>query len=74
MIHLDAPIHKRSPKGRVKYCHLTATTEEELHAFARAAGIPKHWFERSRRGVPHYDLNPENRRKALVALRRDEDD
>lgn len=74
MIRLDAPIHKRSPRGRVKYCHMTADSERELHEFASRAGIPRHWFERSRRGVPHYDLNPENRRKALTLLRRDEND
>lgn len=74
MIKLDAPIHKRKPSGRVKYCHMTADTLEELHEFAARAGIPRHWFHRSRKGVPHYDLNPENRRKALDLLRRDEND
>lgn len=73
MIRLDAPIHKRSPNGRVKYCHMTADTLEELHAFAKEADIPRHWFHRSRKGIPHYDLNPKNRRKALNALRREED-
>ena len=64
---VDSAIHKTSGKGRVKYCHLTADSVEELHAFAREAGIKRFWFHRSRKGVPHYDLNPENRKRALEA-------
>jgi hypothetical protein len=62
---VDAAIHKTSGKGRVKHCHLLADTPEELHAFAEKAGIKRFWFHRSRKGVPHYDLNPENRLKAI---------
>ena len=69
MIYIDQPIFKRK-NGRVKYCHMTADTIEELHAFAKEACIPRHWFEYSNSGIPHYDLNPQNREKAIKTLER----
>lgn len=67
MVKVDSPIHRRSPRGRVRYCHMTADSLDELHAFAESIGVKRCWFERSRRGVPHYDLNPEARRRAVEA-------
>jgi hypothetical protein len=37
---------------------------DELHEFAKQAGIPRHWFHNAK--FPHYDLNPINREKALT--------
>lgn len=47
-------------------CHLTADTLEELHAFARRIGLRSGWFQ-GRRAVPHYDLTPARRQRALAA-------
>lgn len=42
--------------------HMFATTEEELHRFARKIGLKRAWFQPPKaRGsirLPHYDLNP----------------
>jgi Protein of unknown function (DUF4031) len=64
-VYVDAAIYKK-PNGRVKYCHMTADTETELRFFAMKVGIGSHWFHRSRSGIPHYDLNPSNRRVAIL--------
>jgi hypothetical protein len=48
-------------RGRM-WCHLVSDTSfDELHAFARACGIPERAFERD-----HYDV-PEERRAEVVA-------
>src|SRR5207342_2356426 len=48
-------------RGRL-WCHVVSDESfEELHAFARAAGIPERGFERD-----HYDV-PESHRPAVVA-------
>ncbi len=52
---------------------MTADTVEELHVFAEKIGVKRCWFERSRRGVMHYDLNPTNRSKAISALHKETD-
>lgn len=44
-------------------CHLTADTLDELHAFARKLGCRKGWFQDTT--VPHYDLTPARREKAI---------
>lgn len=46
-------------------CHLLADTEEELHAFAKLIGMKREWFQKSRRGLPHYDLNASRRAVAV---------
>lgn len=46
-------------------CHLFADSLEELHAFARRIGLRRSWFQTSRGGLPHYDLNPGRRAVAL---------
>lgn len=45
-------------------CHLFADTTEELHAFALRLGMRRSWFQDDPR-LPHYDLTPRRRRKAL---------
>lgn len=66
-VYVDAARHRTGPKGRKKYCHMTADSEEELHAFAAFIGVKRCWFERSRKGVPHYDLDERKRVLALEA-------
>ena len=55
-------------RGRM-WCHLTADSEEELHGFAAALGLPRSKFQ-SRSGRPwvdHYDV-PESLRSEAVRL------
>ena len=46
--------------------HLFADTEEELYAFAARLGCRRAWFQRSRRGVPHFDLTARRRERAVA--------
>lgn len=60
MILLDEPIW---PAHDTVWGHLVSDTSlDELHAFARAAGIPARGFDND-----HYDY-PAHRREALIAL------
>lgn len=45
-------------------CHLTATTDDELHAFATRIGMRRAWFQ-EHRVANHYDLTPTRRARAL---------
>ncbi|MFD7109117.1 DUF4031 domain-containing protein [Streptomyces microflavus] len=51
------------------WCHLTADTEEELHAFAARLGLRRSWFQKkSERDYRwHYDITP-NKRALAVRL------
>jgi uncharacterized protein DUF4031 len=64
-VRVDAIGFRTGPRGRKKYYHMTADTPEELHAFAALLGVKRCWFEKSRRGVPHYDLDEYERNLAL---------
>lgn len=46
-------------------CHMTADTEEELHAMARRIGLRREWYQ-AHPVVNHYDLTPSKREKALA--------
>lgn len=46
-------------------CHLTADTLEELHDTAGRIGLLRIWFQP--KSVPHYDLTPALRERALSA-------
>lgn len=48
---------------RTGSCHLTADTDAELHAFARRLRLKAEWFQP--KSVPHYDLTPEKRARAV---------
>ena len=50
-----------------QWCHLTADTPEELHAFAARIGLKRQWAQVSRKGILHYDLTPGRRRQAIAA-------
>ncbi|MBE3038424.1 MAG: DUF4031 domain-containing protein [Chloroflexi bacterium] len=47
-----------------KTCHLFADTEAELLAFAARMNLKPEWFQ-SNRSLPHYDLAPSKRRRAV---------
>lgn len=48
-------------------CYLIADTVAESHAFAQGVGMRRAWFQRSRKGMPHYDLTRGRRQKAIRA-------
>ena len=52
------------PYGRMKMCHMTADTEEELHAMADKIGLKREWFQDGR--IPHYDVSKGKRFDALA--------
>jgi hypothetical protein len=71
MTYID-PLMKCIPNGQFRWnesCHMWADTVEELHAFASRIGLRRAWFQMSRgaRRLPHYDLNPSRRAKAIAA-------
>jgi hypothetical protein len=43
-----------------------ADSPEELHAMAKKIGLRKAWFQ-EHPSLPHYDLTPAKRAKAIVA-------
>ncbi len=45
-------------------CHMYADTLEELHAMAAAIGMRREWFQ-DREDLPHYDLVPARRVRAV---------
>jgi hypothetical protein len=56
--------------------HLTADTLDELHAFAARLGLRREWFQVTKSGFAHYDLNAgmhwKARRNGARLLSRDE--
>lgn len=49
------------------WCHLTADTEPELHAFAARLGLRRSWFQKKsdRDYRWHYDITPPKRAQAV---------
>lgn len=53
-----------------RWCHMTATSEEELHDFAARLGLKRSWYQVGGRKVwhwylSHYDLVPSKRALAV---------
>jgi hypothetical protein len=48
-----------------KSCHMYADTLDELHAMAVAIGMRREWFQ-DRPDLPHYDLVPARRLRAIA--------
>jgi len=46
-------------------CHMFADTLEELHTMADKIGMKRSWFQKSNKGLPHYDLVRSRRNKAI---------
>lgn len=64
------PLIACMPRGRYRWdrvSHLNCRDVGALHSFARRLGLKRAWFQVSKGGMPHYDLNPA-RRAAAVAL------
>jgi hypothetical protein len=49
-----------------RVAHLIADTEQELTEFAKRIGCKPHWVQRSRTGVPHFDVTIRMRNTALA--------
>jgi len=65
------PLQATKPAARAlarrtggRWCHLTADTVDELHAFAARLGLKRAWFQDHSRH-PHYDLTPGKRAQAV---------
>ena len=50
-----------------RVAHLMADTEQELRTFANKIGCRQEWIQRSRTGVPHFDVTIRMRDTALAA-------
>lgn len=46
-------------------CHMYADSLDELHRMAEAIGMRRAWFQ-DREGLPHYDLVPARRMRAIA--------
>jgi uncharacterized protein DUF4031 len=64
-VYVDEAIFKRW--GR-RWCHLTADTAEELHAFADMLGLRRSRFQSkpARPWADHYDITEEKRKEAVA--------
>lgn len=51
------------PHGRLKMCHMSADTIEELHEMADAIGLNREWFRDKK--IPHYDVSLSKRSLAI---------
>jgi hypothetical protein len=49
--------------GRMRMCHMTADSPEELHAMADRIGVARKWFQDKR--TKHYDICLSKRRLAI---------
>jgi hypothetical protein len=68
MIMVDQIIKWRTaiPAFKQGSCRLTTDGPiEELHAFAAKLGLRRAWFQ-DHRTIPHYDLTPARRERALA--------
>ena len=54
----------RTRYGSMRFCHLLADSQDELHATALALGMDRRNFQTD--GIPHYDLSLTKREKAIA--------
>lgn len=52
--------------GRMKMCHMTADTEDELHAMADRIGIARKWHQYPGTLRSHYDIAMSKRTLAIA--------
>lgn len=66
-VYVDELVVYPNAKGifRSGSCHLSADTEDELHAFAAKIGMRRAWFQPHKR-LPHYDLIASKRALAVA--------
>lgn len=66
----DAMIPAKLGRWPAKWSHLTADSDEELHAFAERLGLRRDWFQVNTLGrieANHYDVTMAVRGKAILA-------
>ena len=61
-VYVDDAVHLW--RGQ-RWAHLLADTLDELHAMARALGIPRHAFQNKTSGA-HYDVTAHMREQAIA--------
>jgi len=63
----EAHIKPEARQHGRRWCHLTADTEDELHAFAARLGLRPSWYQGNyaRPALRHYDLVPSKRALAV---------
>lgn len=63
----DMRMPARVGRIQARWSHLTADTDEELHAFADKLGLRRSWFQPSstRPEANHYDVTDKVRDKAI---------
>ena len=54
----------KAPWKLTVWCHMIATTPEELHTFAKTLGLKRIWAQGNPR-FPHYDLTPAKKVMAI---------
>jgi hypothetical protein len=64
---IPATVRNGSRVHASTWCHLTADTEEELHAFAKKLGLRRSWYQGpdEHGDLWHYDLTTGKRQRAL---------
>jgi hypothetical protein len=55
----------RTRYGSLRFCHLLADSQDELHAMALKLGMDRRNFQTD--GIPHYDLSLAKRDSAIAA-------
>lgn len=61
------PYRMDSKANISEWCHMTADTRAELHAFAASIGLKRAWFQDKPNGRWHYDLTRKKRTQAIIA-------
>lgn len=46
----------RAQFGRMVMCHMSADTDEELHAMADRIGVARRWHQKAGTAYSHYDI------------------
>jgi hypothetical protein len=55
----------RAKFGRMIMCHMTADSDEELHAMAARIGMKPEWHQKAGTYKSHYDISLSKRKLAL---------
>lgn len=62
----DPQARRVSARNSGQWCHLSADTEDELHAFAAKIGLKRAWSQKCGTPRVHYDLTPGKRALAVA--------
>ena len=61
-VYVDQSIY---PFGRMMMCHMLCEDLDNLHLMADMIGVDRRHFQKSRKGLPHYDVCKSKRAHAL---------